>query len=143
MTRTWPPAALAVAVTTSLGLLGTATAAAAPAPARASTPAATWHTAQEVPGLAALNQGGYSQINSMSCASVGNCAIGGHYTDADGNEQWFVASESLGTWSTTEEVPGFAALNKGKNAGVASLSCASAGNCLASGGYTAASGPTQ
>jgi hypothetical protein len=37
----------------------------------------SWGTAQEVPGSAALNAGGYANVNSVSCASAGNCAAGG------------------------------------------------------------------
>ena len=50
----------------------------------------TWGTAVEVPGTAALNQGGYAQINSVSCARAGNCSAGGFYTDSSGHHQAFV-----------------------------------------------------
>ena len=39
----------------------------------------TWGTAEEVPGIAALNKGSYSQVNELSCASAGNCAAVGYY----------------------------------------------------------------
>ena len=42
---------------------------------------------------------------------------------------------SGGTWGTAEEVPGSAALNKGGDAEILSVSCASAGNCSAGGFY--------
>ena len=54
----------------------------------------TWHTAIEVPGSAALNQGGNAGIPSASCGSAGNCSAGGHYTDSSGHSQALVASET-------------------------------------------------
>jgi hypothetical protein len=95
----------------------------------------TWGTAVEVPGTAALNKGGGAVIGSVSCASAGNCGAGGYYTDSSGHEQAFVVGEANGTWGTAQEVLGTAALNKGGTAGIGSVSCASAGNCSASGSY--------
>jgi hypothetical protein len=96
---------------------------------------ATWGTARELPGTAALNRGGRSQTNSVSCGSPGNCSAGGWYTDRARRTQAFVVSEVKGTWHTAVEVPGTAALNKGAHAQVDSVSCASAGNCSAGGLY--------
>jgi hypothetical protein len=42
----------------------------------------TWHNAIEIPGTAALNTGGNAQVNSVSCASTGNCVAGGQYLDS-------------------------------------------------------------
>src|SRR5258708_14164158 len=39
----------------------------------------SWHTAIEMPGLAARNQGGNAEINSGSGAPPGNCSAGGDY----------------------------------------------------------------
>src|SRR5262249_27431619 len=52
-----------------------------------------WGTAQNVPGLAALNQGRSAEIYTVSCASAGNCSAGGFYHDASGRAQGFVVSE--------------------------------------------------
>jgi Bacterial Ig-like domain (group 3) len=101
----------------------------------------TWGTAQEVPGSAALNAGGSAGVNSVSCASAGNCAAGGSYTDSSSHQQVFVVGETGGAWGTAREVPGSAALNAGGSAGVNSVSCASAGNCAAGGFYTDGSRP--
>jgi hypothetical protein len=73
---------------------------------------------------------------AVSCGAVGNCGLGGYYTDASGRKQAFVTSEAGGTWSAAQEVPGTAALNAGGAAGTESVSCASAGNCSAGGHYT-------
>jgi hypothetical protein len=108
----------------------------------------TWGTAEEVPGTAALNQGGGALITSVSCASAGNCSGGGSYTDGSGHAQAFVVTEKGGTWGKAEEVPGTAALNKGGSEGpadaqVSSMSCSSASHCSAGGYYTDGSGHAQ
>src|SRR5262249_22918809 len=95
----------------------------------------TWGTAIEVPGSGALNAGGGAEVNSMSCASAGNCAAGGDYTDSSGHGPALVVSERNGTWGTAIGVPGSGALNAGGDARVESVSCASAGNCAAGGFY--------
>jgi hypothetical protein len=101
----------------------------------------TWHTAVEVPGTAALNTGGGADMYAVSCASAGNCsAVGSYFTSYS---HAFVVNEVNGTWHTALEVPGTATLNQGGNAFVQSVSCASAGNCSAGGGYTDSSGHRQ
>ena len=138
-------------------LLGTGCAQAAPATTTTAMPsttpvatsaaaagaAGTWRAAIEIPGTGGLNKGGNAAVNSVSCASAGNCAAGGLFTDGSGHIQAFVASEINGTWHPAIEVPGTGGLNKGGNAAVKSLSCASAGNCAAGGGYTDGSGHHQ
>jgi hypothetical protein len=125
----------AAVVTGAAAQAGTAGHAAAPA-----STSGTWGTAQEVPGTAALNVGGQAQTDTVSCASVGNCSIGGFYasgviSDISVSQAW-VDNETNGTWGTAEEVPGTSALNGGGYAVVNSVSCASAGNCSAGGEYT-------
>src|SRR5262252_825677 len=101
----------------------------------------TWHTAIEVPGTAALNANGSASLNSVSCASPGNCTAGGHYGDLHSKQQAFVANEVNGTWHTAIEVPGTAALNQGDYGSVTSMSCTSPGNCSAGGHYSSGSFP--
>jgi hypothetical protein len=93
----------------------------------------TWGTAEQVAGP--LNQGGNASLNSVSCASAGNCSAGGRYLDSSGDGQAFVVGETNGTWGTAKEEPGIVALNKGGSALIDSVSCASAGNCSVGGGY--------
>jgi len=95
----------------------------------------TWGSAEEVPGSATLNAGGSAQTSSVSCASAGNCTVGGTYSDSSHSNQAFVAEETNGTWGSAEEVPGSATLNTTGNAHLASVSCASAGNCATVGTY--------
>jgi hypothetical protein len=103
----------------------------------------TWGTAIEVPGLGTLNAGGNSAIFSVSCASAGNCvAGGGYFTDAV-HKQAFVVRETNGTWRKAIKVPGSGSLNFGELANTASVSCASAGNCVVGGDYTDGAGRAQ
>jgi hypothetical protein len=123
-------AAAPVAMVVCLGLLVSVPAALA----RATTAGqGTWGTAQEVPGTAALNQGGNAEVESLSCAAAANCSGGGYYTDRHGYLQAFVVGETNGTWGTARKVPGTAALNRGGNAVLEAVSCTSAGNCSAGG----------
>ena len=102
-----------------------------------------WGQAIEVPGLAALNKGGAASVLSVSCGAAGNCAAGGYYRHRPAHDQGFVAVERNGLWGQAIEVPGLAALNKGGQADVSSVSCASAGNCAAGGGYDDSDGHGQ
>ena len=94
-----------------------------------------WQTAAQMPGTAALNRGGKAQVSSLSCVSAGNCSAGGFYVDRSGKQQALVVSQVNGKWQTAAAVPGTAGLNAG-GAGIASMSCRSAGNCSAGGTYT-------
>ncbi len=90
-----------------------------------------------MPGLAALNKGQNAQVNSVSCASAGNCVAGGYYSEKNGRTQGFVAVERNGRWGKATRVPGLAALNKGgRPAAVNSVSCTRTGRCVAGGFYT-------
>jgi len=77
-----------------------------------------------------LNLGASGGVNSVSCASAGNCAAVGYYRGAGGAPQAFVVSENHGSWGTAIQVPGSAAFG---TTTFASVSCASAGNCAAAG----------
>src|SRR3981081_2822529 len=74
--------------------------------ARAAVSGGTWGSAEEVPGSAALNQGGTARIASVSCGTAGNCSAGGDYTGSAGRQEAFVADEVNGTWHRAREVPG-------------------------------------
>ncbi|HXY43325.1 MAG TPA: IPT/TIG domain-containing protein, partial [Acidimicrobiales bacterium] len=92
---------------------------------------------------AALNAGGYAQVDSISCSSADNCSAGGYYYDASRHDEAFLVNEASGHWGKAEEVPGTAALNAGGQATVDSVSCTSAGNCSAGGAYYDALGHQQ
>src|SRR5690242_16865878 len=115
---------LAAAVMAGLACLAVS----GPAGGVAVPPAGLCGRAVEVPGLSALATGPGAEVNSVSCASAGNCAAGGDYTDRGGHDQGFVVGERNGRWGAAIEVPGLAALNVGGFAQVMSVSCGSAGN---------------
>ena len=98
-----------------------------------------WGSALEVPGLAAINVTGGSQVQAMSCTATSNCVAGGFYDDASGHYQGFVAEERNGTWRSAMDVPGLVALNTttpSAYAAVNAVSCAVAGQCVAVGEFT-------
>ncbi|TVZ04145.1 hypothetical protein EAS64_17255 [Trebonia kvetii] len=84
-----------------------------------------WSAGREVPGLAAINHGS-AEVDSVSCAAPGDCAVAGTYTatlpDSSRREQAFVADEAGGTWRLAQPVPGAPAFNA-RNAAVTALSC--------------------
>ena len=73
--------AAAAAAAAAVALLAGASPAGAQAVGARAVSGGTWGEAREVPGLAALNQGGFANITSVSCASAGNCSAGGLYID--------------------------------------------------------------
>jgi uncharacterized repeat protein (TIGR02543 family) len=103
----------------------------------------SWSNAIEVPATTTLNSGGSANVDSLSCATAGNCTAGGSYRDGSGHTQAFVVGETSGIWSNAIEVPATATLNSGGFADVKSVSCAAAGNCTAGGYYTDGSGHNQ
>jgi hypothetical protein len=96
----------------------------------------TWHKAIKVPGTTALQQGGVAGLNSVSCASVGNCSAGGYYKSGA-----FVVNEVNGTWHNAIKVPGTVAVSQIGVAGVAVVSCAAPGNCSAGGTFRSPEDP--
>jgi hypothetical protein len=101
--------------------------------AQATASSGHWTAAVPVPGLAALNVGQNAGLNDIACASGGNCAAGGSYTDKAGDSQAWIASEVGGRWHPAQQVPGTAALNAGGDAAVNLVACLAPGRCLAVG----------
>jgi hypothetical protein len=64
-------------------------------------------------------------LNSVSCASAGNCSAVGNYIDSSGQYRGLLLTETSGTWTAGVEA------SLPANADVYSVSCASAGNCSA------------
>ena len=44
--------------------------------------------------IRALNAGGDAYVNSVSCASAGNCTAAGDYIDGSGHVQGFVVNQT-------------------------------------------------
>jgi hypothetical protein len=94
-----------------------------------------WHNAIEVPGTASLNKDFDAETTAASCASNGNCAVGGNYQNGSGQEELFLIRDRKGSWGKAREMPGLGSLNTGGNAQLNALSCSSAGNCASVGYY--------
>jgi hypothetical protein len=93
--------------------------------------AGNWGMAQQIDTSALLDSG--ADPSTISCASPGNCAIGGTYLDASNNLQDFVADEVGGQWTPAQKVGGVA--NVGQFPGLAQVSCPAAGECVAVGTF--------
>lgn len=104
-----------------------------------------WSPAIEPAGFSTLNQGGYSEILSMSCGSPGNCTGVGDFRDVAHSErtQALIVNEVHGKWGSAFKAPGTAKLNAGGFAQLYTVSCAAPGYCVAGGGYRDAHGGFQ
>jgi len=91
----------------------------------------TWQDTSTVPGITALDAGHFSDLQSVSCPSAGNCAALGFYTDASGNGQVFTTDEVNGVWGSAAKLPGPS--NQGIFSPQSTVSCWSAGNCVTGG----------
>ena len=78
-----------------------------------------------------LNFGDQAETLATSCPSAGNCTAVGYYYDVNHHSQAFISTQNHGVWHQAVEVG--AALNVGNYAALESISCASAGNCSATG----------
>jgi hypothetical protein len=82
--------------------------------------------------------GSTATLTSVSCASAGNCAVGGSYEDASFRPHAFVISERNSSWGKIIEVSGERALRFITE--VSSVSCPAPGSCAAVGGNAALRG---
>jgi hypothetical protein len=101
-----------------------------------------WGKWRQVPGLAALNTGHASFVNSVSCTQGGYCALGGYYRlpatgpDNPAYDSPFVASGRNGHWHAAVAWPAAPVLNGsiGPDDGdIVALACPSPGSCVAAG----------
>ncbi len=86
-----------------------------------------WRKWETIPGTETL-PARKIRMGTVSCPSPGNCGAFGDYRDRRHRLHGFVVSEIRGTWRPALGLPAGVALT--------SLSCGSAGNCVA-GGYSA------
>ncbi len=80
------------------------------------------------------------QLSSVSCVSAGNCTAVGDYSDRSRHEQGLLLTETSGRWAAGVKASLPANARTDRNASLAQVSCASAGNCTAVGHYTDSSG---
>src|SRR2546430_2804375 len=62
--------------------------------------AGTWATGVEASLPANAGSDPSASLNSVSCASAGNCGAVGYYYDSSGHEQGVLLTETAGTWAT-------------------------------------------
>jgi hypothetical protein len=101
----------------------------------------TWNRAQPVMIGTADNS-----LTGVSCPAAGNCTAVGSYVDGStGSSLPFVMDSSDGTWGAPQEVQGVAGLSSPSPTGadLTSVSCTSAGNCVAGGYYSLSSTGNQ
>jgi len=82
-------------------------------------------------------------LESVSCASAGNCSGVGQYVDGSGHQQGLLLSETAGIWGAGVEAVLPANAGASPIATLRWVSCASAGNCSAVGFYVDNFGNTQ
>jgi hypothetical protein len=97
----------------------------------------TWSQETEpLPSNASSSNTG-TNLSAVSCPAPSMCFITGSYTDASGNTQGLILSESSGSWQVSEaSVPS----NATSGAQLQSIACQAAGTCVAFGRYDTNSG---
>ena len=101
----------------------------------------TWSTATQIPGTA-LTAPWHSwwdlqfrnlAVTQLDCASVGNCTLAGSVRDSSEVSKAFIATQTSGIWSNASLVPGLSSLGNNTDSRISSLSCPTAGECVAVG----------
>jgi hypothetical protein len=92
-------------------------------------------TGVTLPANAATGKNRGFGISSISCASPGNCAAVGSYYDSAGVFEGLLLTEKAGHWAAGVEAVAPANKSFDPWVNLASVSCASAGNCTAVGSY--------
>jgi hypothetical protein len=85
-------------------------------------------------------------LTGVSCPAAGDCTVFGQYLDGSiGSGLPFVMDSIAGAWDAPQEVRGVAGLSTPPpvNASLTSVSCTSAGNCVAGGYYHISSTDSQ
>jgi hypothetical protein len=77
-------------------------------------------------------------ISAISCPSAGNCTALGGYVNTSAFNEGILVTESGGTWGNgvTAPLPNAYSTFPGPGVDLTSVSCVSAGNCVAVGNYT-------
>ena len=102
-----------------------------------------WAAGIEAPLPANAGANPATEINSVSCASEGDCSAVANYRDSSNNRQGVLWTESSGAWATGVGASLPADAPSQPFVSFSSVSCASAGDCSAVGGYVDGSGSFQ
>jgi len=87
----------------------------------------SWFFGTAIPPVAGVPATG-AVVNTLSCASAGNCSAGGYASEGASAIYAFVITETNGIWGKAVQVAGTS-----NGAEVNALSCATAATCVASG----------
>ena len=96
--------------------------------------AGVWQRASEVRLPASTNVNPFVLLNQVACGAPGSCSAVGSYVNNSG-DQALLLTETSGTWGPGVEGSMPAGANTVPEVQMASVSCASAGNCSAVGQY--------
>jgi len=88
----------------------------------------TWGAGVEAPPPANAAAAPWVSLDSVSCASAGNCGVVGSYVDSSGDGRGLLLTETGGSWATGVEAQPANAIGSSQTSWV---SCPSAGNCSA------------
>jgi hypothetical protein len=102
-----------------------------------------WHAAQHIAGPGPRRHGANIMLSSVSCATAGDCSVGGSFERRSLAGSAVTAEERNGTWGRARVLAGPGRLGSSADAEIVSLSCASAGNCSAGGDFYGNSGRIQ
>ena len=100
-----------------------------------SEPATFYAGIQNLPGDAS------GRFDSVSCPSAGNCVAAGRFTNAAGHDEAFTQTETNGTWAKSEPATFSDGIqSRDPYDWFESVSCSSAGNCVAAGSFADSTG---
>jgi hypothetical protein len=103
----------------------------------------TWTAGVQATLPANPNADPHVVLNAVSCASTGDCTAVGAYHDGSGHLQGLLVTQNSGTWGQGVEAALPANAGSSPQVNLATVSCASAGNCVAVHGYIDSSGNGQ
>jgi hypothetical protein len=89
---------------------------------------------------------GMTAFVALDCTSATTCTAGGDFFSSTPPNVFvtpFLIEEKNGVWGSVENVPGVAALTRGPDVGLTSLSCGAPGDCAAGGIYADSVGQLQ
>jgi hypothetical protein len=94
-----------------------------------------WSKAMAIPGLTSLDVSHDSYVESISCASAGNCGATGSYSGKSSIAKTFFVNETNGTWGAATTMHGLQSLDANSSE-VNSISCTTPESCSAGGEYS-------
>lgn len=103
----------------------------------------TWATGVKATVPANANSSAAVELQSIDCASAGNCVALGEYDDSAMERQGLLLTQSAGSWGPGLEAGLPANAGTHPNVLLNAISCATAGNCSALGMYQDGSGNAQ